>query len=809
VSTTLLFTDIEGSTRLLHELGDGYASVLAEHRRVLREAFGAHGGAEVDTQGDAFFFTFAEPGQAVAAALAAQRALGAGPVRVRMGVHTGEPTRTEEGWVGTDVHLGARVAAAGHGGQVLLTRASRDLLDGATVRDLGEHRVKDFDAPVWIYQLGDDAFPPLKTISNTNLPRAASSFIGREREVVEVTTRVRESRLVALTGPGGSGKTRLSIEAAAELVGEFKNGVFWVGLATVHDQALVLPTIGQTLGAQGDLAAFVGEREMLLVLDNLEQVVAVAPQLGAVLEACPNLHLLVTSRELLRIRGEVEYEVLPLADPEAVELFSARAQLEPTSPVEELCRRLDNMPLALELAAARSKSLTPEQILDRLGQRLDLFKGGRDVEDRQQTLRATIEWSHDLLTTGERTLFARLGVFAGGCTVESAEAVADADLDILQSLVEKSLLRHTSDRFWMLETIREFAVERLSGEHDERRRRHAEYFLAVAESADLTAESTGAEHPDMVRPELDNIRAAIDWAADADLKLAFRLAIAMEQFWVMNDPFEGVRRLSALLERGPEIARVLRARARRVLSESCWIAGELDTSTDLMEATLAEFEALGDEAGVAVVFHRLSVGAAWRGDLGRARRLLEDSLAICRRLPNPKLEADAIRTLGWVEEEEGNLERALELYEEGAELCEQVGYAWVQASTLFSVAELSQSLGRPDAAEENAGKGLRLAWQLLDRRFIVHGMAYLAKFAAARGDLERAGRLWGAIESEEARGELGLWDRGEHAAAIEKPGDPVFDAARSAGRASTLEDAVEYALAGRKDALVRSGEMST
>src|SRR5205823_4933544 len=234
------------------------------------------------------------------------------------------------------------------------------------VRDLGEHRLKDIPEPVWIFQLGDGAFPPLKTIANTNLPRPASSFVGREREVAEVVALLRGSRLVTLTGPGGSGKTRLSIEAAAELVPEFRNGVFWVGLATLRGAELVVPTVAQTIGAQNGLAEHIGEKEVLLLLDNLEQVVAVAPELSALVEACPNLTLLVTSRELLRVRGEVEYEVLPLADPDAVELFCSRAQLGAELAVEELCRRLDNMPLALELAAARTKALSPEQILERL-----------------------------------------------------------------------------------------------------------------------------------------------------------------------------------------------------------------------------------------------------------------------------------------------------------------------------------------------------------------------------------------------------------------------------------------------------------
>src|SRR5581483_8192307 len=402
------------------------------------------------------------------------------------------------------------------GGQVLLSRATRDLLDAAKVLDLGEHRVKDFDEPVWIFQLGDELFPPLKTISNTNLPRPASSFVGREREVEEVGALLRESRLVTLTGPGGSGKTRLAIEAAAEVVGEFRNGVFWVGLATVHDPELILPTIAQTLGAQGELASFVGEREMLLLLDNLEQVVEVAPRLGALLEACPNLKLLVTSRELLRIKGEVEYEVLPLAGPEAVELFSTRAQLQPTPTVEELCRRLDNMPLALELAAARTKALTPEQILDRLGQRLDLFKGGRDAEERQQTLRATIEGSYDLLGPEEQRLFARLAVFA-------------ADLDTLQSLVEKSLVRHTNGRFWMLETIREYALERLaaSGEGDTVRRRWAEFFRDLADAAGVCVEAIEHGRPhrmDLALAEQANLRATLDWALEHDPTLGLETA---------------------------------------------------------------------------------------------------------------------------------------------------------------------------------------------------------------------------------------------------------------------------------------------
>jgi len=408
--------------------------------------------------------------------------------------------------------------------------------------------VKDFAELVWIYQLGQERFPPLKTISNTNLPRPASSFVGREREAREVVSRFQDrARLLTLTGPGGSGKTRLAIEAAAELVPEFRNGVFWVGLAPLRDQALVTETVAQTVGAKDGLADYVGEREMLLLLDNFEQVVDAAPDLTPLLEACPNLRILVTSRELLRVRGEVEYAVQPLAEAEAVQLFCTRSGLEPDETIAELCRRLDDLPLAVELAAARTSVLSPAQILERLSQRLDLLKGGRDAETRQQTLRATIEWSHDLLNDKELELFSRLAVFAGGCTLEVAEEVAEADLDTLQSLVDKSLLRHTEERFWMLETIREYALECVeqSGEAEELRQRHAEYFLALAEEAEPHAREVDAAWLNRLDREADNLRAALDWlGVSEETQLVLRLAGALNDFWGPKGYLaEGSRRL--------------------------------------------------------------------------------------------------------------------------------------------------------------------------------------------------------------------------------------------------------------------------
>src|SRR5438034_2473502 len=486
-TVTFLFSDIEGSTKLLREVGaEAYGRALAEHRSKLRDAFARYGGVEVDTQGDAFFVAFSAPPEALAAAAEVQEILSSGPIQVRMGIHTGTPHLTDEGYVGEDVNKGARIAAAGHGGQVLLSKETRELVD-IEVSDLGEHRLKDFAEPAWIFQLGKEHFPPLKTISNTNLPRPASSFVGRENEVEEVASMLHDgTRLLTLTGPGGSGKTRLAIEAAYGLVPEFKNGVFWVDLATLRDSRIVSETVAHTLGAKHGLAEHIEERDILILLDNFEQVVEAAPELSDLLEACPNLRLLVTSRQVLRVRGEVEYPVPPLAEPEAVELFCTRSRVQPDQIVAQLCRCLDNLPLAVELAAARTRVLSPAQILERMSTRLDLLKGGRDAEARQQTLRATIEWSYDFLSTEEKALFARLAVFAGGCTLEAAEAVANADLDVLESLVEKSLLRHTEERFWMLETIREYAMERLraSDEEAEIGSRHMRWFVSFLERSE-------------------------------------------------------------------------------------------------------------------------------------------------------------------------------------------------------------------------------------------------------------------------------------------------------------------------------------
>lgn len=799
---TLVFTDVEGSTRLLQELGsERYAEALAEHRRRLRECFAQHGGVEVDTQGDAFFVAFADASEAVACAADAQHALSPGPISVRMGLHTGSPYSTDEGYVGEDVHLGARIAAAGHGGQVLLSAATRDALGpcNAGLQSLGEHRLKDFAAPVEIFQLGSERFPPLKTISNTTLPRPASSLIGRRAEVAEVAARVRASRLVTLTGPGGTGKTRLAIEAAAELVGELSAGVFWVGLATLHDPALVTGAIAEALGAKGDLSELLGERELLLLLDNFEQVVAAAPELSTLLQSCPNLRLLVTSRELLRIDGEAEYAVPPLASGEAVELFCARSGLDPDDVIRELCLRLDDMPLAVELAAARTSALSPGQILDRLSGRLDLLRGGRDKDPRQQTLRATIEWSYDLLGAEEQELFARLAVFIGGCTLDAAEEVCGAKLDALQALVEKSLVRCSDERFWMLETIREYAAGRLevSGEGEVIRRRLTERLVALGLSANFRLESEGDERYDLVTPELANLRAAMGWAIGADPTLAVRLLLSVEQFWVFTSPFEARRWLDQLLDRGPYVDE-LQARLLAIYGGLIFIVGDFEEGSRYHLEATEIFRRLGDDRGLSLMLSRLAVDANMRGERERARELCEQALALARPLGFRKAIAQTLGILAYVERAEGRLAEAIALSDDAAARAREIGWHWWEAGALLHAADCAFLLHGPLEGEARARRTVEVARVIGDRQHMVYALALLAWAAAAAGNAERSGRLWGAIEAEAGRGPIGQWEaeREDYASHLSAVAGPEFDRGLAEGRLLSLDEVVEAALEG-------------
>jgi predicted ATPase len=702
---TFLFTDIEGSTRLLDELGsEGYAAALAEHRAVIREACAASGGVEVDTQGDAFFVAFPTAAGALAAAGAIGEGLAAGPIAVRIGIHSGTPTLTDAGYVGADVHLGARIATAGSGGQVLVSGATRALVE-AELTDLGEHRLKDFGEAVPIFQLGTLRFPPLRTISNTNLPRPASSFVGRETEVTEVAALLSDgARLLTLTGPGGSGKTRLAIETAASLVPSFRAGVFWVDLAPLREPALVAETIGQTLGAKDGMADHIGEREMLLLLDNLEQVIAAAPELASLVEACPHLRLLVTSRERLRVRGEHEYPVSPLAEPEAVELFCARSGLLPTTEIDELCRALDNLPLAIELAAARSSVLRPAQITERLSQRLDLLRGGRDADPRQATLRATIEWSYELLTPDEQRLFARLSVFRGGCTLEAAERVADADLDSLSSLVDKSLLRHVDERFVMLETIRDYASERLTaaGEADDLRRRHADFFLALAEEAEphlrAVALRGGVHEVEWLARldrEHDNLRAALDRLGDGgETQLVLRIAGALVEYWFERANFVELRQRLVAALAADDRPTAARAKALIGMADALGVGNDNEGSRRVSEEALAIYRAIGDRAGTADALWRLGSAIRHAGDVRDGLPLLEEAKAIFNEVDDRQSALNVSRGLAWAYEQLGDRERAEKLYRENLDLARSLDNRYVAHASLGALSTIAVEDGR-------------------------------------------------------------------------------------------------------------------
>ncbi len=751
---TLMFTDIDSSTRLLHELGpQEYAAVLAQHRSIVREAVARHGGVEVDTQGDAFLVAFSSPTAAIDAAIEAQRSLEPTPVRIRIGVHTGSPHVTGEGYVGDVVHLGARVAAAAHGGQVLLTKATVDAAGHAELTDLGEHRVKDFESPVWIYQVGAGRFPPLKTISNTNLPRPASSFVGREREVREIVALLRNgARLLTLTGPGGTGKTRLSVEAASALVPDFKAGVFWIPLASLRDHTLVGETIARTLGAKDALAHHIGEREMLLVVDNLEQVIEAAPEMATLVESCPNLRMLATSRELLRVRGEVEYAVPPLTDHEAIQLFSARSGHAADEAVAALCLRLDNLPLAVELAAARASVLTPHQILERLAARLDLLKGGRDAVPRHQTLRATIEWSHDLLTGDERTLFARLAVFAGGSTLEAAEKVADADLDTLQSLVERSLVRHSDGRFWMLQTIRDYALERLaeSNETNGLRHRHADYFLSAAEEVEdhLLAAARDPWHD---RTELDheNFRAALDfYETSGDTQSALRIAGAIAEFWDERGHHrEALRRYDRLLaaDTRPTAAR---AKALDGASMIASKTAEMGQALEWAEAALALYRDLGDDHGVAISLWGIGFIRQELGETEHAKELLADAVQRLEGLGDDVSAMWAMRGLADTYLSTGDIEGAISVLERASAMARAVGDAALEAATLGALGGIAAQQGRDIDSLGFAQQSLTAVTGTGDRLIHRSVVCQAAEVLARTGDVALAATILGYADAQ-------------------------------------------------------------
>jgi predicted ATPase len=683
-----------------------------------------------------------------------------GPIQIRAGIHTGTPLVAEGGYVGVDVHRAARIAACGSGGQVLVSAATAALVGTDELRDLGEHRLKDLSAPERLYQLGGREFPPLRTLYRTNLPIPATLFVGREQELAEVVGQLSQEsvRLLTLTGPGGTGKTRLALQAAAEASERYPDGVFWVPLAPLRDPELVVPTAGQALGAKDGLAEHIGDHSMLLLLDNFEHLVGAADDLSKVLAACPNVQLLVTSRELLRLPGEHAFPVPPLEPSDGMDLFLARARamkpdFQSDQAVRDLCARLENLPLALELAAARIGVLAPEQLVERISQRLDLLKAGRGVDPRQQTLRATIEWSYDLLGEGERRLFARLAVFRGGCPLEATEDVCGADIDTLQSLVDKSLLRRREDRvgasrFSMLETIREYGQEKLqlNREEDQIRRRHAAYMLGLVERAGDFTGVDQKEWADRFEEEHDNLRAALDWSeAAGEAETALLLANGVVRFWWLHGHYhEGRLRLERALAIGDAPA-PLRAESINSISALARLEGDLERAKQSADEALARFEDLGDKLGIGNALTSLGIALSALGELDEAERLHSRALVLFRELGEPQRISVALTNLSEAALQRGEYKASERNARQVLAIGEEIGDKQVMAIALHHLGVAASGRNHAEEATEWFARSLALSREL-EPRLGIASLVGLATVLAA-SDPQGAIRVLAAAEA--------------------------------------------------------------
>jgi predicted ATPase/class 3 adenylate cyclase len=838
-TVTFLFTDIEGSTRLLQSLGDGYPAVLEEHARRLRSAIRDNDGTEVSTEGDAFFAVFPSPTGAVAAAVAAQRSLvepiagAAAPIRVRMGLHTGDGRLGGDNYAGLDVHRAARIAASAHGGQVVLSEATRLLVEralpkGVAIRDLGEHRLKDLDAPERIHQLEieglADDFPPLRARRPGNIAPSATSFVGRTDEISAVSDLVEQARVVTLTGPGGTGKTRLALEVARRIGDRFPDGAFFVELDVIREPDLLPSAIARALelGKQDEdvataLKAWLHDRRLLLVLDNFEQIVAAAPIVAALVAAAPDVRILVTSRAPLRIYGEQEYPVPPLRLPdlahlpsseqlgqyEAVALFIARARsirpdfaiTDANAPaVAELCARLDGLPLALELAAARVKLLSPDAILRRMSARLDVLSAGSvNLPARQRTLRGAIAWSYDLLDEAARRLLERLAVFAGGSDLDAIERVCQVDtdggvdlLDGLTVLVDNSLVRQVEidgePRFSLLETIREFALEMLRerGEDGAARDRHAAWVVDLCEAAEEGL-SFGIETAfRRIETNYANVQAALRWALDADAAAAaLRIVAAIWRYWQRAGLVEEGRwwatealHLSGAADRTP-----VRVRALAALGSLAYWDGDQAGTRAAYEESLAVAREVGDEPGIARGEFNLAFAETMDGHIERATTLMTDALERFRAIGNRHWVLEGTATLGFLETMTDDFDAAEAHIRETIDLSDPGSVRVVDAWTML--AQLERKRKNWDAARSAISEAFRLLLDSRDRMLSV-GLAELrGVIEIDAGNVEPGVLIYAAAEAMRKR------TGGGPPPSIMGIGDVVGDARRDLGDEAT------------------------
>jgi predicted ATPase/class 3 adenylate cyclase len=907
-TVTFLFTDIEGSTRLLQQLGDRYADVLATHHGLLRTAIQETQGHVVDTQGDAVFAAFPRARDALLAAIAAQRAVQAHPwpdgitPKLRAGLHTGEPVTGETGYVGMDVHRAARIAAAGHGGQTLLSDTThalvaKDLPQGIELRDLGEHRLKDLAHAHRLFQvvavdlLAD--FPPIRSLDAHphNLPIQLTSFIGRAREIAEVKRLLGAARLVTLTGSGGAGKTRLALQVAADVVEGYPDGVWLAEFAPIADPALVPKTVASALNVPEQperdmmetLVHALRPKALLLVLDNCEHLLAACADLAAaLLRACPQVRILATSREGLGVPGETLWRVPSLSLPdvhhlppsedlvlyEAVRLFVDRAVAatpgftvtgQNALAVAQVCHRLDGIPLAIELAAARVKVITVEQIAVRLDDRFRLLTGGsRMVLPRQQTLRAAVDWSYDLLSEIERGLLRRLSVFAGGWTLEAAEGICTGQgveasnvLDLLTHLVDKSLVvverPEGEARYHMLETVRQYSVNRLveSDEAADVRTRHLNWYVAMGEGAypDVLESRSRRREATLkrLRTEHDNLRGALAWSLEKNAEAGLALAGALGQFWNASSQYgEGRAWLTTVLGRTRRIPSLARARALRYAALLAWVQGEYHEAAVLSEEGLTLARQMQHTEQTAGLLFVLGVANRDAGNYERAARLLEECQGLYQELGLTERAADIMRHRGRLAANQGDyalatalLERALDLYREtgskdgiaytllqlgvvrryqrdhapAVDLLEkslaifrELGATEGMVHALNGLARILRQTGQDERALRLYAESLTLS-RACGVKLAIQGCFYgMASVNAAQGQRERAARLFAAAE--DLRAGIGYAlparDRDEYDGTVtairETMGDVAFVTAWAEGRAMTLEQAIEYAL---------------
>jgi predicted ATPase/class 3 adenylate cyclase len=860
-TVTFLFTDIEGSTRLLQSVGADFRDMLERHAAIVRQALAEHGGIEVSTEGDAFFAVFRSATEAAAAAVAAQHGLAehgwppGQPVRVRMGLHSGEGRLGGENYVGLDVHRAARIAAAGHGGQVLLSAASRTLVEaalpeGVTLRDLGSHRLKDLDQPEHLTQLVirglQEDFPAVRSLETpSNLPSELTSFVGRVREVDVATELLATTRLLTLTGPGGTGKTRLAIRIADGLGSSFRDGVFFVELAPLSDPALVGPTVARRLGLSDQaerpivdlLRTHLESREVLLVLDNFEHLLPAGEIVADLLASAPGLKALVTSRSSLNLYGEQEFAVPPLTLPdagvpvdldrlptyEAVALFIERARaVKPAFAITEdsapaligICLRLDGLPLAIELAASRIRLLEPTEILSRLEQHLPVLTAGAgNLPARQRTLRGAIEWSYDLLQPAERKLFDRLAVFAGGCSLEAADAICNAGgelgldtFDGMASLVGQSLVRQSAEtgesRFGMLETIREFGRDRMEadGSLEQIGRRHVVYFRDLAELAEPQfVASDQAVWLDRFDREHENVRAALRRALDAgDTPDGLRLAAAMWRFWFQRGYLrEGRRWLEDLLAVEPDDVSTIRAKAYGALGGLAYWLSDVEATEAAYASAVRLYDAVGDKSAEAEALYNLAFVPVLRQDNDESRRRFEASLALAREIERPDLVAKSQIGVG-ISGVERDPQAALALFEEALQYFREVGDRFQIGDTLTGVAQAHRVLGHHEAGRNAYLEALQLFTEARNLPGIGMALEELSALESSAARHAGAMRLMGAAaalrDTTGASAPITLMRLGNvESAARQAIGAEAVEQALAEGRRMTLEQAVEFA----------------